>query len=141
MSPKVFLTQGQAGVQRQRRRQRQAPESRSCVGTARPFHLLLCNFSKYRPIQTPSASQEMAQGSDRAEPRLPGLLKEESSGAAPFCLEMGEFCSNKKNHCWLQEAEGCVTQLFLNLMCVLCLFIPSTVSTEGVMLRSRHSVY
>ena len=123
--------------------ERQAPESRSCVGTTRPFLLLVRNFSKYRPSRTSSQSQERIQGT------APGLNPFPHQSQAR-CRRLSErrlsawgltsFVPQKTKSPRAAGAERCVTQLFLNLMRILCLSIPRTGSTEGVMLRSRLSV-
>lgn len=71
--------------------ERQAPESRSCVGTTRPFLLLVCNFSKYRPSQTSSLSQERIQETVTGLnpfPRQtqPRCQRQKAQQATPFCL-------------------------------------------------------
>lgn len=62
--------------------ERQAPESRSCVGTTRRFLLLVCNFSKYRPSQTSSLSQDRIQ--------------ETATGLNPFPHETQPCCRRQK---------------------------------------------
>ena len=87
-SPKVFLPKVTAIAMVI---EWQAPESRSCVGTARPFLLLICNFSKYRPSRTSSLSQERIQETATGLnpfPRQtqPRCRRQKAQQATPFCL-------------------------------------------------------
>lgn len=129
-----FLTQGHSDIAMVI--EQQAPESRSCGGTPRPFLLLVCNFSKYSPSRTPSRKRERAQETatalnpfpHQAQPRCP---RQNAQRATPFCLGTSAFGA-KTPFPAAQEAASCVTQLFLNRRVYFaCLFPVQAVPGES----------
>lgn len=108
-----------------------APESQSCGGTTRPFLLLVCNPSKYRPSQTPSLNWERIHGTAAALNPFPHQTEGRKLRKQRFRWEFPRF-GPRRDVPGLREQSGVtLTQLFL-CPCVhfACLFPVQAVLRE-----------